>query len=329
MFEFEPVFYPVSEDELFEKVSEEEIYLHFFGDFVNDTFYYSPFRDEKDASFKIDYYNGRWVWRDFGEDHRPKDVINFIERKFNVGYYEAIRIIYDELVLGIKNKIPIIDRVSTKSETKRKSCKFWEMNKAEMRYWEKRQFDKSVCDYYNIYGGSCFINDKLVLSGYVYMFSKENKIYKGYDPNKKKLKFFSNNISNHIQNYSELSKTHNLWGKKYNTDILIVQKAYKEAIETNFIGYHSIAPHTESMFISPWEIDYLKTIFPKIYVFYDNDNTGITKCTEFTRNNHLGYINVPNKYKPLKDGDDIVVKHGYNLLEDIINTKILKDNDCK
>ena len=79
------------------------------------------------------------------------------------------------------------------------------------------------------------------------------------------------------------------------------------------------------MFIPPWEIDYLRTIFPHIYVFYDNDDTGIKKCTEFTKVNKLGYINVPNKYKPLKDGDDIVVNHGYNLLEDIIHEKLQRD----
>ena len=321
---FQPIFYPSNVEELLDKVSEEEIYNHYFGDFINDVFYPSPFRYEEDPSFKINYYDGRWVWRDFGEDIRPSDAISFVMKKYNIKFNDAINLIYEELVLGVENKLPIFSQ-DKKVISRKKSCRFWELDRAELKYWEKRSIGKEACNYYDIHGGTCFLDNKLVLSGYIYMFSRERKIYKGYDPKSKLLKFFGSNISNHIQNYEELSNTHNFWGKKYNTDVLIIQKANKEAIETNYLGFHSIAPHTESMFIPPWEIDYLRTIFPHIYVFYDNDDTGIKKCTEFTKVNKLGYINVPNKYKPLKDGDDIVVNHGYNLLEDIIHEKLQRD----
>lgn len=320
----QPVFYPDTYDELLKFVSEEEILFHYFGYFDSDHWYMSPFRFENKPSFIISYYKGRWVWRDFGIDNRPQNAVAFVMNLFELSFGDAMNKIYEEIVLGYESKAPVFKPVP--AEVKKKVfCKIWEMNRKELNYWNQRGIDQDACKYYNIYGGTCFNDDKLVLSGYVYMFDKEKRIWKGYDPNEKKLKFFSHNISNHIQNYNELDKTHNFWGKEYNKKVLFVKKANKDAIEINKLGFHAIAPHTETMFLAPWDIDFLKERFPYIYVFYDNDKTGINRCTDFTNQNKLLYMNVPNKFKPLKDPDDIVVHHGYNLLEDIIMEKFERD----
>ncbi len=51
----------------------------------------SPFREEREPSFTVSYYHGKWRWRDWGgadDDHG--DIIALVERLWKVDFKEAM-----------------------------------------------------------------------------------------------------------------------------------------------------------------------------------------------------------------------------------------------
>lgn len=57
----------------------------------------SPFREEREPSFTVSYYHGKWRWRDWGgadDDHG--DIIALVERLWKVDFKEAMRLLLSE-----------------------------------------------------------------------------------------------------------------------------------------------------------------------------------------------------------------------------------------
>jgi len=325
---------PSSIEELYKQVTDEEILYFYFGEFEADNWYPSPFREENKPSFTISYYNNKWVWRDFGISSKPKNGLSFVINKYKLSIDQARDKIYNDIIngQGISHYVP---KKPPKSEKKDIACKIWKPKfTSTLDYWSKLDVSRQELIDYSVYEGQVWLNKRVILEStkykpiFIYMFDKYSKIWKGYNPNAnpkkpRDLKFFSNNISGHIQNFDKL-------GQFPNKDVLIITKSYKDCIVLNKLGYNAIAPHTESMFLAPWDIDLLKTMYKYIYVFYDNDTTGVTKCTMFTEQNDLYYLNVPlglsSNNKNCKDPSDVVEGFGYSLLEDIILEKFSRDN---
>ena len=52
----------------------------------------SPLRDEKNASFQVSLYNGRWTWKDWGTGERG-DAISFVEAYHGVSFTDAVNML--------------------------------------------------------------------------------------------------------------------------------------------------------------------------------------------------------------------------------------------
>ncbi len=58
------------------------------------TYYLSPLREESKPSFTVEYYTGEWRWRDWGGDEADRgDIIELVERVYNVDFPEALRML--------------------------------------------------------------------------------------------------------------------------------------------------------------------------------------------------------------------------------------------
>lgn len=320
---------PTSKAELNSYISDVQIYLYFFGPFNEDQFYHSPFRKEKFGSFKFKYDNGKLCWVDYGDDFRLKDSIDFVQKKFSLSFYQALEYIYLTVVLG--KDIPLEQNIKKRIvENIIYSCRITKkFTQDQLLYWEKGEFIKTDLSFYNIYTGEIWGNNTRMYKSidsnplFIYVFDKQKKIWKGYfpyavEPNPK---FFSNNIIEHIQNYDKIG----LFG----SDVLFITKSYKDCMVLNKLGYDAIAPHSEHLFLTPWDIDYLKSVYKYIYIFFDNDSTGIKRSIEFTELYHLNYINVPislsNNNLKIKDPWDVVDHFDYKLLNNLIIDKFIKD----
>ena len=58
------------------------------------SYYNSPFRDEKEPSFTVNYHKGEWHWRDWGGDDRDHgDIYALVMKVCNVEFMEAARML--------------------------------------------------------------------------------------------------------------------------------------------------------------------------------------------------------------------------------------------
>jgi len=313
-----------SKEELNRYVSDEDIYSYYIGEISDNKWFKSPFRpSEKSPSFRISYYNDKWVWVDFGLDPRPKDAVNFVMEFYNLNYYDALTRIYNDIYLNKNHsKIKIdIEKVDNYS-----FCLLNDSYKEfELEYWNRVDISKEDLLYWKIYSGeikhngiTCHrSNEKDPL--FIYMWDKLKPIYKGYRPYAKdqKLKFYAHNISGHIQGLEFIPQ---------NGNILIITKSYKDVLIWNKLGYPSIAPHSENMFLNPFDIYDLQSRYKHIYVNYDNDETGVDKSSKFTKEYNLNYFNLP-KSCDCKDPFEFILKYSYCELDSLFKIKLKRDNN--
>ena len=286
-----------SKEDLYQYYSDKEIYDFYFSEYELDSKYKSLIRDEEDGSFMFSIYNDEIVWRDFGRSFKPKDLILLISILHNLNFYDTLRKIYNDLKssnISYNKKIINPNSNNYKSELGIK-CSFNFTNN-ELEYWKQGLFTRENLIYYKIYTGEIYSDKKLIAKSefnnplFIYLFDKHKKIWKSYKPYSENsdYKFLSNNISDHIQGYDHL---------KYKSDTLIITKAYKDVMVINKLDqFEAIAPHNEVIFITPWELDYLKTKYKRIYILFDNDETGIKYSKYYSELYNLPELVIPNNY---------------------------------
>ena len=307
-------------------VSDEDIYIYYIGEFENNQWIKSPLRTEDDASFRISFYNGEWKWTDFGISNNPKNAVEFVAQYFNISIAQAYDKIYNDIYLNKEHKkITINTPITNEIESYCKIRNYF--HDWELEYWSKANITAQDLKYWDIYSGEIRNNgiiwhkSKIGDPLFIYMFDKKNQIYKGYRPLSKdsRLKFYGKNVAGHIQGYDKLPEK---------GDILIITKSYKDIIVWSKLGYPAIAPHTENMFISPFDIYDLQTRFKTIYVNYDNDATGVKKCIEYTNEYGLNYFNLPLD-TGCKDPFAFVVEYSYEDLEELFKQKLKRDETTR
>jgi hypothetical protein len=307
-------FFPETYDELLKVVSEEEIMLHYFGDFQAKT-YFCPFKAEKTPSFKITYYKGRLKWIRFGLVDRLSSPIDFVMMKYSISFPDALRKIYLE-VKGerrIYNR-PELEKISQSIKYADQWLQF------ELDYWEEYHINKKQLEKFNIFPCTAYwignIRWHYSKKGdplYVYIHSDNS--WTGYRPLAKKNddKFRKYNISGHIMGLDHIPKN----GKN-----LFITSSYKDILVLDLIGIPSIAPHTEKSLIDKNLIEELKSRFDNIYVAYDNDETGVSQSIELSREFGLKYWNVPKSCIGCKDPSDLIKLKGIEELKNLIYNKI-------
>lgn len=309
----------ISIQEFKSNISNEDIFFYYLGDFENNSWFSAPWRTDTDPSLRISYHNDNWVWTDFGEDPRPKDGISFIMRYYNIDFISAIQKGWEDIKTANTTSI----KKNVIKHDSKSYCSIRDLNDFELDYWAKASINKNDLDHFNVYGGEIRHNGYLWHTSkekdplFIYMWDKKTPIYKGYRPfaENHRLKFYSKNTSGHIQGYDLLPKT---------GDILIITKSYKDVITWHKLGYPAIAPHSENMFISPFDLYELESRFKHIYVNYDNDDTGVKKSIQYSSEHNLKYFNLPISTN-CKDPFQFVVCNSYNDLNNLFIEKQKRD----
>jgi hypothetical protein len=309
----------VTLDDFKNHISDEDIYNYYLGSFEDNSWFSSPWRNDTDPSLRISYYNKKWVWTDFGEDPRPKSGIDFIMRYYNISFYDALQKGWADIMQ--------VDEPSLKKKVIKYSstsyCEIRGMLDFELDYWAQAHITKKDLEYFNVYSGEIRHNRILWHRSikedplFIYMWDKKTPIYKGYRPfaPESKLKFYAKNTSGHIQGLDKIPETGN---------ILIITKSYKDVIVWWKLGYTAIAPHSENMFISPFDLYELESRFDHIYINYDNDETGVKKSIQYSSEHNLKYFNLP-VITNCKDPFQFVSCYGYDELNNLFLQKLKRD----
>jgi hypothetical protein len=280
-------FLELSEENIFKKVSEYDVFRYYIPDFIElNTLFSSPFRNDSRPSCSIQSWNNKLFFKDFGGTKESYTAVNFVKAKFNVSYYDALRIISNDFNLGFAQNVvtkstmgyigipnPIKKEIPNKDTIIRIKRRKWN-NGIDKKYWSMYGFNKAVLKHCNIVAishlwinGKCF-NIKPESPSYAYIIDKGvYKILSPYSEFK-----WVNNCKDHLQGYHQLPKT---------GELLIITKSLKDCGLLWKYGHIAVAPQSENSLIPMEMMDELKSRFNKIIVFFDNDDPGIEAAKDY------------------------------------------------
>lgn len=135
-------------------------------------------------------------------------------------------------------------------------------------------------------------------------FSKDNTLYKIYQPNRKTAKFLK--VKEYTQGEEQLSM---------NNKCLIIASSLKDIgafLSMNLPNIELVAPDSENVTITAEQINKYKNNYQYVFTMFDNDAAGIKAMNEYYQKYDLPYIH----YDYEKDFAESVKQHG------IANTKI-------
>lgn len=245
------------------------IYKYLLGDFEIGKKYTSPLRSDDDTpSFSL-YYDGDVLkWKDFGYDACGNKAINYLMEYMNLPFIEAIKF-YNTV---IKNTTLKINQVKVKDF--KKVDKFSIYNRTffkdfELDYWnrfgidEKQLIDESIYPLESFYYGDRLIHNSCE-SDPAFILDLGSAAWKVYRPLNKTYKWTSKNLEN-----VKCEGCNTLAADK--KDKLIITSSTKDRLVIKNLGYESINPLSES---NIYPLEKLELNYDKIYVLFDNDDTG-------------------------------------------------------
>lgn len=322
----------ITKELILSKVSEETLMEHYLGLPVKKGIFRSPLRHDNNptCSFSKDR-NGRLVLHDFSGDFHG-DAFEVVKRLYHVPYYEALEIIANDF--GIidnpsyqkhEKKIEYSNVIFEDSGVNNIQIEVKDFSKAELAWWKSFGISKETLTKYDVY--SC---KNVFLNGYYLTSSSESDYifayYRGtvdgidyfrvYFPNRVKYRFLSNWSHTMIQGVKQLPKS---------GDYLIITKSMKDVMVLHEFGIPSIAPNSETMFLTDKQYEIVKSRFKNIFLFYDNDLAGISNMNKIkSKFKDIKCIWIPRKFS--KDISDFYKKYGKHNTEKLINIAKVKFN---
>jgi len=232
--------------------------------------------EEKTASMclYVDKKKRCYMFKDFSTG-KYGNKINLLQELLDLNYSAAVeRMIKDyNHFVKINGKVKIDFKPQSKWEINFIKDRLW--NDDDAQYWLKYRIGSTMLLeynvkpilYYNMIKEESGTISKLKIEGkHIYGFyNKNNKVYKIYQPFKKKHRFHK--IQSYIQGIDQL---------KYNQPYLIICSSLKDAMCLKGFGYNIevIAPDSENTMIKPYIIENLKNKYKKIITLFDNDSAG-------------------------------------------------------
>lgn len=273
-----------------------------------DKSFKSPFRpDEKHPSAYIIYYNGDFLFKDFGGGSYR--AISFVMERFGLSFTEALQKINIDFNLGLDGlkslNIGFKSNVFKTPEFNEKepsiiTIKRRDFTEKDINYWNQYSIQKSTLYLFNVSAISNFtINNYLYFAeelSYNYDYYWENKIFrrKIYQPLSYR-KWFSNGGAI-VQGEGMLPKE---------GELLIITSSLKDAMTLYELGYTAIAPTSETSFVPDKYFIKQNSRFKKVLLFMDSDKTGIEANKKLSEKWKLDYITIPEGYYS-KDISDLV-----------------------
>lgn len=294
------------------------------------------FRKDPKPSAIIYYYNGTYLYKDFGEGG-ALNCFQFVSRKYGLQFRDVLRKINEDFNLYLggsgqgsiitkNNRLKVENFESFKTIIKIKKRSF---ESHDLSWWGSQSWTLDMLiaakinpiSYFRLTSERKGIDQKLYnCDDYSYSMDyywhKDIFRRKLYFPKKESyMKWLSNVDKTVVQNWNLLPKS---------GDILFITSSYKDGgpIWRIYNTPNFIAPNAEGIFIPDKVFYKLKKRFKLIVLFFDNDITGIEQAKKFSK-----IYNIPFIYNPIgapKDSAAFWQKEGgrmfnYYLQKELIN----------
>jgi hypothetical protein len=287
------------------------------------------------CTFKV-YYNNdipKLWFRDWAES-KGMDCIDLVKRLANCDYNSALELIaYHFSLLSaerqatlkyVMNPKQILELNKSTSKMTQLRIKSIGWSKEHINYWKQYELDEEDVVYDTVpikaywYNGIKFNINKIA---FAYTFGNYNyKIYIPFADRKKKELKFIHNRADIIQGENQL---------KYDKRTLIITSSNKDVkvlrkqARVNNFDYEVVAPMSETTPISKEKMDFYKSKYEYILLYYNNDERGIINSTEHSKRYDIPYIVNP-KGTP-KDPSDFVKELGSERLTMFLREQLFKN----
>jgi hypothetical protein len=294
-----------------ERVLEDAPAIFIYEHYTNETFKVgvalpTPWRKDRTPSFTFFIaHNGTLMWKDLAYGDSG-DCFKFVGMMFGLTYNQAVTKVYNDLVLdrpAHRAKQTYSKTILAKAMSTYKfdiATLAWDHD--TLAYWHMFGINQKVLEFYNVHAVDFYTSNGYPKGKYsqdnpIYAYILGNEQYKIYRPFSVTDKWRTNSCA--IQGFNQLPKT---------GEILIITKSLKDVMVLYQFGYNAIAPPSESTFIDADTLSDLYKRFPKIIIFYDNDDAGIKNATEYGNKHKLKAVWITELSS--KDISDLYKDHG-------------------
>lgn len=336
MFNADDVIVTLTKDQLFQHLSEYDIWLKYCSNFkeINKSFCSELYKDNNPSCRIQQLASGMLIYKDFGTGD-TYSCFTYVMTKYGRTYQEALNIIANDFgLLKIRTKQKPLFLIGKEEDRNNKTVvsskslisivpRNW--NLGDYNYWNQygitfdllEEFDVTACKYVYLHKG----NKTIVFSNtpnnpiYAYRFTYEGmysyKIYKPLEPNKKYKWLFSGGSKENIEGFYQLPLF---------DDLLIITKSLKDCICYKILGINAISLQGEMNKLDNQLLAKLKYRFKEIKIQYDEDETGIKAANKLHTSHNLPILRIPFEYKS-KDISDLIKNCGIKEAKILITEK--------
>ena len=297
------------------RMNEIEIYERIMGHPIKlSHLYKSPFRPETRPSLSFFRHRSGYIkWKDFGSGEPAGNIYDFVGKYINSTNIEAIKMfIYGSSTQDNAYKERKIYKLTPRKETNLEiKTKRWEQR--ELDYWLQFGIDKQSLKKFNVFPlQHYYINDIKTTNNKGLMFAEiVNDHVKVYRPDTPAMKWKSNVTKSDVFGLEQL--------KVKDNEPIVITKALKDVMVLDKLGYNAIAPQSETSDLSCKAKEVIKG--HKIYVLFDNDETGLKRGKELAEEYGATAIFIPEEYNS-KDISDLVRDHGIETAKEFLKNTI-------
>jgi len=323
------------------RVREEDLYYRYCGVDVNNPIKVNPTRTEGACSLKVHKVVDRIRWSDFGQGIYNADVFDMIQLVKGWSFYETLIRINTDYNLGFDyskkyqvdismDNIPlsndyIIDKYkgddsSVIDVVLNKYNNVHVYPKDDLRYWSTGCITKRELQREKVYSISVVLLNGTPIWHYhkknpIFLYLETNlqgrwkKLYKPLETNKKN-KWLSNIKYGNDFLYG--------YGKELDADYLIITKSKKDYMVLYYIlGLNTKYIQSESVIPTDRIIDEVWKKYQRIYILFDNDESGVGASTNLAQITEWIPIQYPLDLG-IKDTFECVVKYGLDKTVEIL-----------
>ena len=314
----------ITKKNILNKVSEKDIYIYYLGDkWLTKKTILSPLRKEKNPSFGIYLSNSGLKWKDFGGT--SGDVFSLIQYMYNLSFSEALKKIYNDLILNLST----INLRSLQTKTFQRQLKPSQIfikpkifTFRDIKYWDSFGISLKTLIKYKVKSvKEVWIDDYFFAKStlnyliFAYLFKEGIKLYSPFASIENKWRFEGN--KDIISGYEQLSK---------NNDILILTKSLKDVMLLDELGYNAISLQSENIYLRQSIVTKLLEQYKEIIIFYDNDKTGKSSSKQIVGKYSFKEIFIPNQYSE-KDISDFYKTYGKEKTKQILKKILYERNN--
>lgn len=311
---------------ILDKISDYDIYKFYMPhqNWKINVVTYSPFRNERNPSFLINYYRDKLTHIDFADSNHTGGCFNFVMQLFNLSnLHEALLMIDRDFDLGIVNSSSTKNYERIISDYKQPDIiakreffiqvKTRNFTHEELTYWNGYYQDIDDLRANNVYSiDTLYLNkQKFPLKNselrFGYLYEGHWKIYRPFAS--KKEKWMPNNVPITMMDGLQDIK---------NCDVAFINKSKKDYMVMKKVVPCCCAVQNEGLgCFSEENVEYLKENSDTQILSFDSDEAGVKNSQLITEKFGFEYCNVPRLYlgEGIKDWADLARTHGLKTIE--------------